>query len=372
MAETLIANLIDPQVMADYIEEKLTDNIVFMPLAEQNTDLVGAPGDTVSIPKYGYIGDATVIAENGQVTAATLTATKVDKKVQKYAKAVTLTDEAALSAYGNPEQEVADQLMMALDSKIDVDFVDELADATLEYGVYNAAINGDTVANALELFGEDQEGQKVLLCAPADLTGIRLDDDHFIKASDMGQEMIVSGTIGEIWGCQVRPTNRLSATSTAKNRKSYIVKPGALGFVSKRGVQVEQKREADYFRTMHIASKLGIPYLRDDSKAIKIISYIGLDTVAAGVVTSTAGTTSTNDTFIGISEAAPVNTKWVYKLGTTDATPTFGTAVSGYTDWVSGTTEIAASTSTKASVVLVWAADNKPLKYANVTLVKKS
>ena len=279
MAETLISNLIDPQVMADYMEEKLTDNIVFMPLAVENTELVGAPGDTVSIPKYGYIGDATVIAENGQVTAAALTATKVDKKVQKYAKAVTLTDEAALSAFGNPEQEVADQLLTAIDSKVDADFVDELADATLQYGVYNEAINGDSVASALELFGEDQEGTKVLMCAPADLTGIRLDDDHFIKASGMGQEMIVSGTIGEIWGCQVRPTNRLTAASTAKNRKSYIVKPGALGFVSKRGVQVEQKREADYFRTMHIASKLGIPYLRDDSKAIKIISYLAIENV---------------------------------------------------------------------------------------------
>ena len=77
MAETTLSNLINPQVMADYMEEKLTDNIVFMPLAEQNTDLVGAPGDIISIPKYGYIGDATVVSENGQITAAQLTATKV-------------------------------------------------------------------------------------------------------------------------------------------------------------------------------------------------------------------------------------------------------------------------------------------------------
>ena len=372
MAETTLANLINPQVMADYIEEKLTDNIVFMPLAEENTNLVGAPGDTVSIPKYGYIGDATVVAENGQITAAALTATKVDKKVQKYAKAVTLTDEAALSAFGNPEQETADQLLKAIDSKIDEDFVTELADATLEYGVYNAAINGDTVANALELFGEDQESPQTLVVAPADLTGIRLDDDHFIKASDMGQQMIVSGSIGEIWGCQVKASNRLTVAASAKNRKSYIVRPGALGFVSKKGVGVEPKREADYGRTMYIATKHGIPYLRDESKVVEIISYLGLDTVASGVVTSTAGTTASNDTFLAISEAAPVNTKWVYKLGTSDPSLTFGTALSGYTDWVSATTEIAASTSTKANVVLVWAADSKPLKQFNVTLVKKA
>ena len=372
MAETLLTNLINPQVMADYIEEKLTDNIMFMPLAEENTKLVGAAGDTITIPKYGYIGDATVIAENGQVTASALTATSVTKTVQKYAKAVTLTDEAAESAYGNPQQETADQLMKAIDSKIDADFVTELADATLEYGVYNSALDGSIVAKALELFGEDQESPQALIVPNADLTGIRLDKTNFILASDMGQNMIVSGVIGGIWGCQVKPSNRLDVSASAKNRKSYIIRKGALGFVSKRGVKVEPKREADYFRTEYIASKIGVPYLRDESKVIKIINYTALDTVASGVVASVVGTTATNDTFLTISEAAPVNTKWVYKLGSADVTPTFGTALSGYTDWTSGTTEIAASTSTKASVCLVWAADSKPLKYANVTLVKKA
>lgn len=369
MSETLLSGLINPQVLADYMDEKLIDKITFMPLAEENTNLVGAPGDTISIPKYGYIGDATVVAENGQITAAALSATKVDKKVQKYAKAVTLTDEAALSAYGNPAQETADQLMMAIDSKIDADFVTELADATLEYGVYNTALNGDIVAEALELFGEDQETPQALVVPNADLTGIRKDDDHFIKASDVGQNILISGIIGGIWGCQVKPSNRLDVASTAKNRKSYIVRPGALGFVSKRGVTVEEKREADYGRTMYIATKMGIPYLRDESKVVKIINYLALDTVASGVVTSTAGA-ATNGTLIAISEAAPVNTKWVYKLGTSDVTPTFGTALSGYTDWTSATTEIAASTNTKASVCLCWAADSKPLKYFNLTLVK--
>ena len=53
MAETTLANLINPQVMADYIEEKLTDNIVFMPLAEENTDLVGAPDAIVTGKQIG-------------------------------------------------------------------------------------------------------------------------------------------------------------------------------------------------------------------------------------------------------------------------------------------------------------------------------
>jgi hypothetical protein len=374
MAETLVANLIDPEVLSDYIDEKLYDNVIFTPLAVQNDELVGAPGDTLSIPKYAYIGDATVIGENGQVTATQLTATKVDKKVQKYAKAVTITDEAALSAFGDPVQEAGDQLTGAISSKIDADIVGVLKDATLEYGVYNSGLTANIVSGALELFGEDQDGTKVLTCSPTDVTNLR-QDDNFIKATDIAQQILIEGTIGDIWGCQIVPSNRLKPGTSDKNRKSYIMKPGAIGIVNKRGTQAEQKREADYFRTMYIASKLAIPYLRDDSKCIKIINYTGLDTVGAGVVTSTAGTDATNDTLIAISEAAPLNTKWVYKLGTTDVTPVFGTALSGYTDWTNGTTVIAASTNTKACVALVMASGtdaNKPLKYANITLTKKA
>ena len=47
MASTKLANLIDPQVIADFVDQKLIDNIVFAPLAEIDQTLVGRPGDTL-------------------------------------------------------------------------------------------------------------------------------------------------------------------------------------------------------------------------------------------------------------------------------------------------------------------------------------
>ena len=41
---TKLANLIDPEVLAAYIDKKLIDNVVFAPLAEVDTTLSGAPG----------------------------------------------------------------------------------------------------------------------------------------------------------------------------------------------------------------------------------------------------------------------------------------------------------------------------------------
>lgn len=367
-AVTTKANLIIPEVMADYIESKLTDGIVFTPLATVDTSLTGSAGDTVSVPKYAYIGAATVVDENGEIVPAQLTATKVDKTVHKLAKGVTLTDEAMMSAFGDPMSEAGDQLAKSIADAADSEFVPEMNDATLEYGVYNSGLTADTVAEALELFGEDQDSPQVLLIPPADLTALRKDND-FINGSEMATQVLMTGVVGEIWGCQLKSTNRLKPSASAKNRKSYIIRPGALGLILKKGVEVEPEREAKFKRTNWYATKHAVPYLRDESKIIKIINYTALDTIASGKVVSTAGA-ATNGTKLAITEPVPTNTKLVYKLGTTDVTPTFGTALSGYTDWVDATTEIAASTNTKACVALVWAADSKPLKYVNVTLVK--
>ena len=49
---TKLANLIDPEVLAAYIDKKLINNIVFAPLAEVDNTLVGAPGDTIKFPFY--------------------------------------------------------------------------------------------------------------------------------------------------------------------------------------------------------------------------------------------------------------------------------------------------------------------------------
>ena len=49
---TMLSDLLDPQVVADYIDKKLINGIRFSPLCYINTDLVGRPGDEVSLPQY--------------------------------------------------------------------------------------------------------------------------------------------------------------------------------------------------------------------------------------------------------------------------------------------------------------------------------
>lgn len=370
MATTMKANLVIPEVLASVVETKLTDKMVFLPVVEVDDTLVGKPGDEITFPSFAYIGDASDVDENGQIVPVALSTSTVKAKVKKTAKAVQITDEAVLSGYGDPIGEAGKQLAVAIDNKADNDILEALdgVSAVRQFGT-TADISPDVLADALTIFGEDEDGVKALYISTTDKATLRKNDD-FIKATDLGDARMSSGVMGELWGCQIIPANKIKKDATNGEIRRYIVKPGAVKFIRKRGIMLEVEREAEYQRQTAYATQHYTAYLHDESKVVMIRQFTDLKTLAADSIVSTAGE-ATNGTFLDIKVPAPVGFKWVYKLGTTDVSnAAFGTALSSYTDWVSATTEIAASTNTKAHVALV-DADNKPVKQLNVTLVKK-
>jgi len=50
---TYLSRLFNPEVVADLIDTKLTDNMVFAPLALIDRTLEGRAGNTVTLPYYG-------------------------------------------------------------------------------------------------------------------------------------------------------------------------------------------------------------------------------------------------------------------------------------------------------------------------------
>ena len=57
MTQTKLSNIVNPEVMADMISANLPSKIKFSPLARIDTTLVGQAGDTITIPKFNYVGD---------------------------------------------------------------------------------------------------------------------------------------------------------------------------------------------------------------------------------------------------------------------------------------------------------------------------
>lgn len=83
MSMTKLANLVDPEVMADMVSATLPKKIKFTPIAHIDTTLVGQPGDTITVPKYAYIGDAEDIAEGVAMGTTVLTASTTKATVKK-------------------------------------------------------------------------------------------------------------------------------------------------------------------------------------------------------------------------------------------------------------------------------------------------
>ena len=127
----MLANLVNPEVMADMISATLPKQIKFSPIAKIDTTLVGRPGDTVTVPKYAYIGDAADVAEGEAMDPTQLTTSTTTVAVKKAGKAVELTDESVLSGYGDPVGEATRQLTMAIAAKVDNDCLAALYTAPL-------------------------------------------------------------------------------------------------------------------------------------------------------------------------------------------------------------------------------------------------
>ncbi len=262
MPATKRTNLIDPQVLGAYLDVKLIDAIKLSPLVNVDNTLVGQPGSTLDLPKYEYIGIADGDIPEGQaMVPVALNATKEQVTVQKAGKAVSISDEAMLSAYGNPVNEIGNQLLLAMADRIETDLYAEMAKATLVHDA--AAFDKDTakdeIADALVQFGEDIEGEMYLFINPAAFAALRKDPD-FIHV-DNG---VVTGERGMIHGCRVVVSKRVG------EKEAYIMKPGALALVMKRNVMVEADRDILKGMNVYACNEHYAVQLRYEDKVIKI------------------------------------------------------------------------------------------------------
>jgi len=185
---TKLTNLIDPEVMAPMISAKLEKAIVATPFARIDTTLVGQPGDTITVPKYAYIGEAEDVAEGVEAGTTVLTTTTANYKVKKAMKAVTLTDEAVLSAYGNPVGETNNQLGMSIADKVDNDVIDALLTASLVKDESANSISYLGVVDALDAFQEEENVEKVMFINPTQSTELRK-DENFISRDKYGNKL---------------------------------------------------------------------------------------------------------------------------------------------------------------------------------------
>lgn len=265
---TYLSSLFNPQVVADLIDTKLTDNMVFAPLARLDYTLQGRAGNTVTLPYYSYIGMASSVSEGYDIGIRKLVQSTSSVTIVKYGVAVQLTDEAVLSGYGDPLGEAATQISTSIDDAMDNALLTAMAANSASEQNYTTS--GSTVGIipadiplALAKYGEDMDGQKALLVTPDFYAKLLATD--WVPASEIAGGIRIRGSVGMAYGCQVIVTNRLKATDDA-----YIVKPGSLAVFMKRGAMVESDRDILNQSTVLAGSILCAPYVLNPAGIIHL------------------------------------------------------------------------------------------------------
>lgn len=272
---TMLSDLIVPQVMADMISAKLPTKLMFKPLAAIDNTLAGVPGNKITVPRYAYIGDAAEIAEGAKMGTAKLQTSTTQFTIKKIGKAVEITDEAVLSGYGNPAAEAQKQILMAIASKIDADCADALQTSKLVYDGSAGIINYNGVVDATDLFTEEEQSRKVLFIHSKQLTQIRKDPD-FLDKNKYNMDLMMTGAIGMIAGCEVVVSNRVKLASgvyfnpIVKQTQTAETEDDApaITIYMKRSVLVESTRDALASKTTPSATEHYGVALTNESKVV--------------------------------------------------------------------------------------------------------
>lgn len=234
--------------MADIIDAKITKKIVVTPFAKVDTTLEGVAGNTISVPTYDYIGDADDVAEGIACGTTILTASSTTATVKKAMKAIELTDEAVLSI-----GQATSQLAKSIASKIDNDCMTALLGATtLTFDSSASKISYNGIVDAIDLFEEEVNSEKVMFVNPKQVTDLRK-DTNFISSDKYSGEVVMTGEIRKICNTHIVPSKKVVLDGTSAFYTCPIVKletdievdseAPALTIYLKRNVNLETERE---------------------------------------------------------------------------------------------------------------------------------
>lgn len=263
---TKLTNLVNPEVMADMISAELPKKIKVAPLAKIDDTLVDRAGNTITVPSFGYIGEAKDVAEGVAIDLTQMSTSTKTATVKKAGKGVEISDEAVLSGYGDPVGEARRQLTLSIADKIDTDCMDELKKATLSHDLSaTAIISYEGIVDAIDKFEEEDYEDKVIFVHPKQVTQLRK-DANFLSLDKYPVPVIMNGVIGSIAGCQVVVSKKVDATGNMY--KCPIVKAGALTIYMKREADVEADRDILKKTTVITADEHFVAKLTDESKVV--------------------------------------------------------------------------------------------------------
>ena len=267
-------DVFDPQVVSDMINAKVAKKAVMTGYIKVDSTLSGVPGSTVTVPRWGYIGEAVDLEEGQPIDTTKMAFTTAQYGIKKIGKGVMLTDEAQLSGYGNPMGTATNQIALSISEKLDNDRVAVLYESQNIVDASTAAIKYTAIVDGVDMFGEEEESKKVILIHSKQKTQLRKDPD-FLSADKFGPGVMATGAIGRIAGCDVVVSNKvkleegvyLNPIIKLNNDAETEDDLPAITYFLKRGNLVEHERKTGVGDEI-VCTAFGMPALTNESKVV--------------------------------------------------------------------------------------------------------
>ena len=225
---TKTANVIVPEVMKPIIGAKIEALLKLTPYARVNTDLVGVPGNEVTVPAWQYSGDGKDFDPEAAYDAGTemetdrLTATSTKFGIKCAYKSISILQTAINSGLGNPVAQANKQLAMGIAGKVDTDVVSAAYGATTLIPGASVISYEGIVAGATSFEDENDGIDKVLFIHPAQEAALLTDPD-FLSADKFAAGVAVNGSIGRIAGCWVKKSKKVKLCKYEKDNTNGTV-----------------------------------------------------------------------------------------------------------------------------------------------------
>lgn len=271
---TINTNLIVPDVYAQLVREKIAGKVKVAQFLVNLGDLKGKPGETLTMPKWAYIGDGKDWDINTPMDSTQMKQTSTTATIKAIqAPAVKVADYDNEVELGNAIDEAANQQAIAIARKYDTDAIACALESPLKFSLATKnTVTQDEMISILGLYGDDRDSadfDAIILhsaFAPSFYTMDMFVSREKTMTTD-GNGIAVNGCIGYFLDIPVILSDRLY-DSTNQEGFILVMKKNAISIIPKEVPFAETARDASLRQTTIYLSQFLAMALTDDTAIV--------------------------------------------------------------------------------------------------------
>lgn len=298
------ADLLNEAVLAPMVENTYQDAMVFMPLADIDRTLEGKPGDTLKVPTWKGKLTAQKVEEGQKIPTGKLGQGFTTTKVEKYGIGAAFSDESNLISLANNVEKCTRDVGSALGQYSDTELMNaglalkdvKSDDETTTPYYLETTANIDGLYEMMDHFtSQDSHYAYTLIGNPKDRTKFRRAVNEYLRGTDVGANLVLSGATTLINNASFFATNKMQegqlivayssqSDIEAVKELSAKLKEGAVSdqdleslntgrpfkHLVKRDVLIETDRDKSTQLNYIYGTKIAAPYVQNPSKLLVV------------------------------------------------------------------------------------------------------